>query len=296
MNIWFCIAFSIFIIIIIVLLIKRYWMEKSLQQITIDLKSILESDTNNLLTTSLLINKKIKSLIKNLNEALMELRKQRLQYENGNQELKKSVANISHDLRTPLTVISGYMDLLKKEKTNEKQKSYINIIDKKTNELIFLTNQLSDYSKCIDIGKNITKEQCCMNDILEEVLASYYNMFNEKNMKPEVIICEKKIYRNINKNMLIRIFENLISNILKYGENECKIELDNCGIITFLNKTNNVDETTIKKVFDRYYTLENIKKNTGLGLSIAKQLIELNNGTVVAKYIKSYFIVQIEFR
>ena len=135
-----------------------------------------------------------------------------------------------------------------------------------------------------------------MNDILEEVLASYYNMFNEKNMKPEVIICEKKIYRNINKNMLIRIFENLISNILKYGENECKIELDNCGIITFLNKTNNVDETTIKKVFDRYYTLENIKKNTGLGLSIAKQLIELNNGTVVAKYIKSYFIVQIEFR
>lgn len=285
-NIWFYIIFLIILIIFAIL--KLYFIKKSIKEIRIDLKEILKSDTNNLIRIST-NDRDIKELAKDLNVELKNLREQRLQYENGNQELKKTITNISHDIRTPLTAISGYIDLMKEDKKEE----YLKIVERKTNDLISLTESLFDYAKIVDIGEEMAKDNCCINEILEEALVNYYTILKEKNIIPEIKISSKKIYRTINKNTLIRVFENILSNVSKYSNGNFKVMLEDSGKIIFSNKATSLDATTVEKIFNRYFTVENAKKSNGLGLSIAKQLIELNGGNITAKYVKENLIIEI---
>ena len=208
---------------------------------------------------------------------------------------RQAQSDISHDLRTPLTAINGYVELLEDERLDEKQREYVKIIDNKTNELTLLTEQLRDLSVGIDLKEKSNKEICSINDILEETIASYYNSFKEKNIVPNISICENKIYKSVDKNMIIRVFENLISNIIKYSDGNCNISLKENGKICFTNKASKLDVTTVRKIFDRYYTVEDMKKYSGLGLSIAKELVEINGGTITAKYIKGELYIEILF-
>ncbi len=288
-------AFIILLLILIYVLIKLFFINKSIREINNNMSEILNSDTNNLITIST-SNKEIIKLVSDLNNELKNLRMQKLQYESGNQELKRNITNISHDLRTPLTAINGYIDFIKDNNKKERQKEYIEIIERKTNDLIELTESLFDFSKTIDNGIEIKKEKNCINEILEESLAGYYVIFTENNIQPKVEICEEKIYKNIDKNSIIRVFENILSNVTKYSNGDFKVMLDKNGKITFSNKATTLDATTVEKIFDRYYTVENAQRSTGLGLSIAKKLIELNNGKIVGKYIKGKIIIEIEFK
>ena len=294
-NIVIILLFTL-IVICIALTIKLYFMKKSVKEIEAGLKDILESDTNNLITISS-SEKNIKKLATSLNVELKTIRKQKLQYESGNQELKKLVTNISHDLRTPLTAIKGYIDLIEKDKLSKDQEKYLNIIQKKTDELTELTEQLFDFSKTIDSDIKISKEKCNINEILEEVLASYYVIFKEKGIEPQISMCSENVYKKLNKASIIRIFENILSNISKYCVNNFKVELKDDGTIIFANKVKDglLDATTVQKIFDRYFTVENAKKSTGIGLSIAKELVELNDGSISANFTKDTLIIEIKF-
>lgn len=292
MSIWFYMIIGLFIIILIFLSIKLMFIKKSVKDIKEQVNLILRSDTNNLITISS-SDKDVKELAESLNVELKELRNQRLKYENGNQELKKSITNISHDIRTPLTAISGYIDLIKNQKEENKKDDYLKIIERKTKDLTEMTEQLFDYSKAIDFGEKIEKHIYCINELLEESLANYYIVFKENNIMPNISIAEEKIYKEVDKNAITRVFENILSNVVKYSNGDFKVLLNNDGKIIFSNKATSLDATTVQKIFQRYYTVENAKKSTGLGLSIAKKLIELNGGTINAKYDKSYLIIEI---
>ena len=294
-NIVIILLFTL-IVICIALTIKLYFMKKSVKEIEAGLKDILKSDTNNLITISS-SEKNIKKLATSLNVELKTIRKQKLQYESGNQELKKLVTNISHDLRTPLTAIKGYIDLIEKDKLSKNQEKYLNIIQKKTDELTELTEQLFDFSKTIDSDIKISKEKCNINEILEEVLASYYVIFKEKGIEPQISMCSENVYKKLNKASIIRIFENILSNISKYCVNNFKVELKDDGTIIFANKVKVglLDATTVQKIFDRYFTVENAKKSTGIGLLIAKELVELNDGSISANFTKDTLIIEIKF-
>ena len=282
----------ILVFVCIFLIVRVFLIKKTIREIEKSFTYILESDTNNIVTISSL-DKDIKNLTINLNKNLMELRKQKLQYKNGNQELKKIITNISHDLRTPLTVINGYIDLLQKENKNVEQERYIKIIKEKIYELKELTEQLFGFSKTVDIDLEVKKEECCLNDILEETLANYYNQFKEKNIIPKISISNKKINKMVNKIAIIRIFENILSNALKYSNGNFEVIMNDDGIITFSNKANSLDAITVQKIFDRYFTVENAKESTGIGLAIAKQLIEQNMGKITAKYVNGYLIINL---
>lgn len=291
--IWFYIVIASIVIIITFTIIKLYLMKKSIKEIVNSLDEILKSDTNSLLTISS-GDKDIKKLASELNKELKTLRKEKLQYENGNQELKRTITNISHDIRTPLTAIMGYIDLIKDDNESDKKQEYVEIIERKANELKTLTDELFDFSRTMDIGSRVKKEEGCINDILEESLVSFYNIFKEKKIVPKVEICKEKIYKKIDKNMITRVFENILSNVCKYSRGDLKVTLDNKGKITFTNRAPSLDGTTVKKIFDRYYTVENARKATGIGLSIAKQLIEINEGTINAKFKDENLIIEIE--
>ena len=288
----------ILVLVCIFLIIKLILIKKTIREIEKSFTYILESDTNNIVTISSL-DKDIKNLTINLNKNLIELRKQKLQYKNGNQELKKIITNISHDLRTPLTALKGYIDLIKQEKLSDNQNKYLRIIQKKSDELTELTGQLFEFSKILDTLEkniNIKKGECCINEILEETLVNFYSIFKEKSIIPTIKITNKKIYKTVNEVSIVRIFENILSNVSKYSNGNFKVEMNEDGIITFSNKATSLDATTVQKIFDRYFSVENAKESTGIGLSIAKQLVELNNGEIYAKYIKGTLFIEIYFK
>lgn len=292
MSIWFYIFICLIAVINIATISKIFFMKKSVKEMNDNLKEILKSDTNNLITIST-SDKEIKNLAQDLNANLKNLREQRLQYENGNQELKKIITNISHDMRTPLTAIKGYIDLLKEANIEEKQQEYLSIIERKTGDLVLLTEQLFEFSKIMDTEIKIEKENCCINGMLEDALTNYYTIFKEKNIIPDINLCEEKVYRIVDKNAINRILDNILSNISKYSSGDLKVILEKNGKIIFSNKAETLDATTVQKIFNRYFTVENAKKSTGIGLAIAKQLVELNGGSITAQYENGYLIIEI---
>lgn len=293
MSIWFYL-FLIVLCISIFLVIKILIIRQEIKNIGESLSNIMDIDTNNLITVST-NDKKLKELANLLNNSLKELRKLELEYKNGNKELKSSITNISHDLRTPLTAIRGYLDLMDSSNLTVKQIKYLKIIDSKVKDLTSLTEQLFDFSKVLDIDKEIEKVNVCINNVLEETLASFYGVFKKNNIKPSIEICNEKVIRLLNENMLKRIFENIISNAVKYSEGCFEVKLYYNGTIEFSNKTTKIDSISLEKIFDRYYTVQNAKKSNGIGLSIAKQLVELNNGEIIAKYKDNCLIIKVKF-
>lgn len=292
MSIWFYL-FLVVLCLSIFLGLKILIMKNEIKNIGESLASIINTDTNNLITISTNDND-LRKLTNILNKGLKNLRKLELEYKNGSGELKSSITNISHDLRTPLTAIRGYLDLMDNNNLTKKQIKYLKIIDSKVNDLIELTEQLFDFSKSIDIQNEIKKENIVINDILEDSIASFYSLFKEHSITPNIDICKEKVVRLLNENMLKRIFENIISNAIKYGKKDFEVKMFCNGTIEFRNKTDKLDKVSLEKIFARYYTVQNAKKSNGIGLSIAKQLVELSGGEIGAKYENNYLIIEIK--
>lgn len=294
MSIYIIFLIISLVLIIIFLIYYIIGINISIKEIEDNLDIILNNDTNKLITIST-NNKMLNRLTTNLNSSLRKIRKLELSYKNGNKELQESITNISHDLRTPLTAIKGYIDIIKKEKSKKKIVEYLKIIENKTEDLVILTEQLYDYSKSLDLKDKLKKEKVCINDILEDTILSYYALIKKKNLTPEINITTKRIYRKIDKNMAIRILENIISNTIKYTDEDIKITLLDNGKIIIKNKSHVLDNTTVNKMFNRYYTIESGSNTSGIGLSIAKQLVNINGGKITAKYSQGYLIVELEF-
>ena len=294
MSIWFYLCIIILLITSIIS-IKYILLKLSLNKLYKDFELIINSDTNNLLTISC-NDKNLKEFINKLNKNLKKLRKLELEYNQGNINLKHTITNISHDLRTPLTAIKGYLDILDKKNFTKEQIKYFNIINTKVNDLVNLTEELFNYSKILDKAYLIKKEQVCLNIVLEEVLCSYYDLFKNNKIIPKIDITSNKIIKEIDLICFKRIIENIISNLLKYSNKSIYIKLDNTGSITFINKTKKLDKVSVGKIFDRYFTIESSKKSNGIGLSIAKELVILNNGEITAKYINNKLIIKIVFK
>lgn len=293
MSIWFYL-FLIVLCLSIFLILKITIMKNEINNIGKSLASIINTDTNNLITINT-NDAHLKHLANLLNNSLKDLRKLELEYKNGNQELKSSITNISHDLRTPLTAIRGYLDLMDNKNLTAKQINYLKTIDKKVNDLTCLTEQLFDFSKTLDLQEELKKANVCINDVLEDTLACFYSSFKNAKITPNIKICEAKVIRLLNENMLKRIFENIITNAIKYSENDLDVKMQSDGTIEFSNKTEKLDATSLEKMFDRYYTVTNARKSTGIGLSIAKQLVDLSNGCIEAEYKNCTLTIRIKF-
>lgn len=286
------ILLTIFIIVCLYLSIKLIILNKTIKEIENKLPFILNNNTNQLITISS-NNKNLKKLVNTLNKDLKYLRKLKLEYINGNQNLVNVITNMTHDIRTPLTAIRGYLDLIETNNLNKKQKEYIKYINAKVNDLTILTEELFDYSKISN--NSLDKENVCLNDELENIIASFYDLFKEKGINPSITITNKKIIRYINKLSFNRIIDNIIMNALKYSDEYINIKLDDNGIITFKNKTTILDRISVAKIFDRFFTVENANKSSGIGLSIARKLVELNNGKITAKLRNNELVITIVF-
>lgn len=294
MEIWLWASIVILIGIIITLLIKIYILQQSVKEIESAFADRLITDTNILIDISS-NDKYIRHLANTINRQLRKLRTERHRFQQGDLELKNAVTNISHDLRTPLTAINGYLELLEQEKKNDTVTRYIEVIKDRADMLTQLTEELFRYSVIISTKNNLVFEQIIINTVLEESIAAFYTILNERNIVPEIQIPETKIIRKLDHSALSRVFSNLLSNVIKYSDGDLKIILLEKGEIIFSNMASGLDEIQVGRLFDRFYTVEAARKSTGLGLSISKTLIEEMGGTVTAKYVAGRLSIHIVF-
>ena len=292
--IWLLLLCIVLAITVFILGIKLFLIRKAAIEICDEFSEKLKSDTNTLISIST-DDKIMCYLTKNINIQLKELRLQRLRYMQGDLELKNAVTNISHDLRTPLTAISSYLDLLDKEEKNETIERYIGIIKNRTETLIQLTEELFRYSIITTPNNNIKLEPVSVNRILEDSILQFYATLQERGITPSINITEKKVVRNLSSVELSRIFSNILSNAVKYSDGDLNVTLTDNGIIQFSNTAFNLNDVQVERLFDRFYTLENARKSTGLGLSISKILVEQMNGTISAIYENEKVNISIEF-
>ena len=264
------------------LLIKIRMMQKSADEIRKIFGECLLEDTNAQITVSS-EDRYIRRLAADINRELKLLRAQRRRYQQGDRELKEAVTNISHDLRTPLTAINGYLELLEEEEKSEAAKRYLSCIKNRTEAMKGLTEELFCYT-IVRAEEPKKKEETDISGVLEESLLSFYGAMVSKGIVPEIQVPDKKIIRNVNKASLVRVFGNIISNMIKYSEGEMKVKLLENGEMHFSNKAPKLQAVQVEKLFDRFFTVEDARISTGLGLSIAKTLTEEMGGSIRAEY------------
>lgn len=251
----------------------------------------------NLKTTS--IDKDVENLIQSINLIFDSKQKIVAEKKENEEKLRASITNMSHDLRTPLTSIIGYLQMIKSEKQSEgDKKEYIEIVERRTKSLQQLINSFYDLSRIEGNEYKFNYKKVNLSNVLCENIAVFYNDFINNNIEP-IIEVEENIKEIISDNVAIsRIFSNLIGNMIKHGGNFVKITLkkeDNLIVTEFINNVTEVTEENLDKLFDRFYTVDNSRsdKNTGLGLYITKILVERLGYFIDAKIEEENLIIRI---
>lgn len=284
MGTWLWVLIIAFLsVLIAALIIKIISLKRAVKDIEESLSEKLTTDTNTLIDISS-NDKRIRSLAGTLNRELAVLRKEKLSYMNGNNELKNSVTNVSHDLRTPLTAICGYIELLEREEKTKEAEKYLDIIKKRAEFMVKLTEELFGYSVIMSEDGGKTTPYTDVKNVLEESIASFYEVLMARNIVPVINLTKEKVIKNLNSHALSRVFSNLLNNAVKYSDGDLEISLFENGEIVFANTASKLDVVEVEKLFDRFYTVETAKNSTGLGLSIAKTLTEQMRGEISAKY------------
>ncbi len=291
---WLAVLCAILMIIIIFLIIKILLLRRATDEVCAELNARLNIDTNTLITVSS-GDRHTRRLAAELNTQLRLLKQERRRLQSGDLELKEAVANISHDLRTPLTAICGYLDLLKREDKTDTVHRYLSVIENRTEVMKKLTEELFRYSFITSVSPDMKYEDLALNSVLEESISAYYAALKNSGITPVITMPECKIQRKLDREALSRILGNIISNVIKYSDGDLYIALSKTGEIDFKNSSSQLDEIQVGKLFDRFYTVENAKKSTGLGLSIAKALTEQMHGTISARYHNGKLNIRIVF-
>lgn len=287
------IIIGLLLLSVFVLLAKVYFLRKSAQEIADAFRDRLTADTNTLIDISTR-DPYMRKLAADINVQLRLLRKQRHKYLSGDRELKEAVTNISHDLRTPLTAICGYLDLLDKEDKSENTSRYLALIANRVEAMKQLTEELFRYSVILSTGE-LVLEPVCVNGALEESIAAFYGALTSRNIQPEIHITETRIERPLNREALGRVFSNILNNALKYSDGDLSIALRDDGEIIFSNTASGLNEVQVGKLFDRFFTVEAARNSNGLGLSISKTLVEQMGGTIAAAYSNGVLSIVIHF-
>lgn len=288
----------ILIVIILLLIFYIIRMKKELSSIS---KQIEESKGEYINVHTNAINNEVEKLVQDINYLYDNSQKIQANNKKIENELRKSISNISHDLRTPLTSIRGYIQLIKDDSVTEKEKAeYIKIVEKRAEHLQNLITSFYDLSRLNNSEFKFNLKKINLKTILCDSIAMYYNDFVEKHIEPTIEIDEKIDDIISDEGSVERIFSNLIGNMLKYADKNIKISLSqekNYIVSKFENLAPNVKEEDIDKLFDRFYTTDKSRsdKNTGLGLAITKALIEKLGHKIDAKLVNGSLIIKIKW-
>ena len=273
--------------------VKIVLMKRSAREIRSQFAQKLNDDTNTQIDITS-ADKDIRALADDINKQLSVLRTEYLKNSRGNLELKNAITNISHDLRTPLTAICGYLDMIKKTDDKELIQKYLGIIRERAELMKQLTEELFRYSVILSDDTPKKTEDVCVNRMLEESIAAFFPALSQRGITPTIDITKKRVVRNVDPAELERVFSNILSNAVKYCENDLDITMTEDGRITFSNTTGGLSPVQVQQLFDRFYTVEAARNSTGLGLSIARTLVERMGGQIGAQYTDGRLVITVD--
>ncbi|HDX9576814.1 TPA: HAMP domain-containing histidine kinase [Bacillus pseudomycoides] len=270
------------------------------------LQMILEKQTSeNLLVVT--DDKELKSLLVAINYLLDEKKKTIAKHSKLEISMRKMLSNISHDLKTPLTVILGYVEILNVDKTinEEDRKVLLAKVHTKTLEVLDLIHKFFDLAKLESGDKDIEMTRVYMNEICQEHMLSFYDLLTTQGFDVHINIPETPIYAHGNTEVIGRIMNNLISNAIAYGGDGKTLGItlrsdEQFVYVDIWDKGKGISESHIDKVFERMYTLEDSRnrlyQGSGLGLTITKRLVEALGGEIhlsSTPYEKTVFTVML---
>ncbi|EJT5919673.1 HAMP domain-containing histidine kinase [Clostridium perfringens] len=287
-------SLTILIVLLIIFILKT----KEINRLTLELKKLNRDGKIEKLRLSL-PNKNIENLIVEINTLIDDKRKMENIYKEKDMELREAIANMSHDLRTPLTSIMGYVYLLNDDKLDkEERKEYLKIIEKRSLVLNDLITNFYGLSRIQADQYEIKFEPVNLELVLGEIIAAFYETLDYNFGEPEINIEEGLGPVLGDKQALNRIFTNLIENIIKHGEGEVKISLKKKNkyiVMEFSNKAEDLESKDVNRIFEKFFTKDRMRtgQNTGLGLAIVKLLVEKQGQKIEAKKVGNRLFINI---
>lgn len=294
-----CIIIGILAGIIILQSIIMWKYQRQVKDICRQLAFLMKHDSNMLIHREFGLGG-IGMLSDRLNDLLELRRKEKQYYQEKETLIADTYTNLSHDIRTPLTSLDGYFQLMEACENVEEQRRYLNIIHERIHSLNEMLEELFMFTKLKNESYRLELTSCCINRILKETVFSYYDEWVRREIQPDIQITEEQLYIDGNKQGLSRIIQNVIKNGLDHGEKKIRIVLkreQNRAVLRISNQVIASEQIDIEHVFDRFYKADaaRSKTSTGLGLSIAREFVRRMNGEIGAKIEENEFIVEMSF-
>ncbi len=281
------------IVICVILFTYIYCIKKQLGSIKKQLDKRREDKASNPVLVEIR-DKSVEDMAVSLNKTLRQETALRVSQEIKEQEFKQLITNISHDIRTPLAVMKGYLQLMQKNKMDKVCREYLEICLSHTASMERIIQQFFEYSYWSGAEEEINLKKINITNLVTEVMTDFIPVFEENNIKME--LAGTGIYFGMaDKELLVRIMQNLLRNSIQYAEGDVKVSIIPSEENTFIKisvenpvrKDCNVD---INQVFNRFYVgKEGRNHSTGLGLSIVKMLVERMGGEVYADIEEGIF-------
>lgn len=286
----------------VAVLAARLWCyRKQMRHLARELEFLEEVDTRICLTSAWPVGDTDR-VIQAMNRLLEKNRLAVERLSGENESYRQSITGISHDIRTPLTSVKGYVQMLSNPKvTAEGREEYLEIIGNRLGDLTGLLDQLFEYAR-IEAGEICFEpEDLNLCGLFAETVSMFYGSFLEKGCEPRVSIPSKPCYIRADRQAVVRVVENLVKNALVHGTGEYCFSLseeDGQAVIRISNRTESIDRQDMDRIFDRFYTTDRSRsrKTTGLGLAIVKELAGRMGGRAEAFLEDGVFTVAVTFR
>ena len=285
------------VIITLICILGSYM--RQVKDICRQLRLLREHESNMLITKEIKLGN-IKELTDLLNEMIKERKEEAAQYVKKERMIADTYTNLSHDIRTPLTSMDGYFQLLETCSSEADRKRYIEIIEERIESLKEMLEELFTYTKLKNETYELKKERQNLTQILKETVFSYYDEWAERGIVPEFDLTDTPVWIMGNGQALRRIIQNIVKNGLDHGNKELKIQLkkkENRAKLVFKNRVEYPDRIDLQRVFERFYKADEArsKNSTGLGLSITKGFVLKMNGEISAQMKGDWFSIHISF-
>lgn len=286
-------------ILIILLVLHSVFMSNALKKTVWQMDEIEKYPERNRQLKTLSTDCQIEKLQNKINLIYQARQWERILYQRREIQIRHEIENISHDLRTPLTSILGYVELLKDKDTSEaEKKEYLDIITKRARVLQGFITDFYEISRMEAEDYPLTIDRIGVQNMVREAAVSYYHEFEAKNIQVAIELEDKPCYIAADKIQFDRILNNLIQNALKYTKKQFIIRqftAHNKCVLQFRNDRGEVTEEELKLIFDRFYTRDAARNqgSTGLGLTITKILVEKMKGSVEARFEDNEFVIEL---
>ncbi|MCM3164234.1 sensor histidine kinase KdpD [Metabacillus litoralis] len=286
-----------FIISFVYVLTRLVLLKKEIKSSTRQLNELNKDKTATKVTISY-FDRDFEKLAKEINNQIDLTKKANAEKRISENELKQAISYISHDIRTPMTSILGYIQLLEADNiTPETRKEYTSTIKNSAGRLKVLLEDFFELSIIEQVDYPVKIEKMKLNHVIVEVLVGFYEEFHKKGLEPTIKIPNDDMIIITDSSAVKRVIENLIVNAIKHSNGQIAIRLekaDSSVKLTISNSVSHLNELNVQHMFDRFYKADQTRtgKGTGLGLPIAKSLVEKMNGTLTAELKENQLFMQ----